>query len=97
MKVADSFRRRLVGIHGVPHRWGVLIPGSSVHGMFIARRLWAVGLDRTLQVMGIRTLRPGGLVVFREGAAVLELRRYRTPPRPGWVLRWKGGSGWPES
>lgn len=98
MMVADRFRRRLVGIHGVPRRWGVLIPGRSVHGMFIARRLWAVGLDRTLRVVGVRVLGPGGLAVFRDGEAVLELRSERTPPRPGWVLAWKGGvSPWPVS
>lgn len=98
MKVADSFGGRLAGIHGVPDRWGVLIPGRSVHGFFIVRRLWAVGLDRTLRVVGVRLLRPGGLAVFRNGASVLELRGERTPPSSGWVLGWKGERPlWPVS
>ncbi len=96
VKVADGFANRLVGIHGAPRRWGVLIPGRSVHGMFIIRRLWAVGLDQTLRVVGVRILAPGGLAVFRAAQAVLELRADRTPPLSGWVLAWKGGrSPWP--
>ena len=98
MMVADTFWRRLRGIHAVPRRWGVLIPGRSVHGLFTATRLWAVGLDRALRVVGVRGLRPGGLVVFREAAAVLELRGDRIPPHVGWRLSWKGGvSLWPGS
>ena len=98
MMVADTFLRRLRGIHSVPRQWGVLIPGRSVHGFFLARRLWAVGLDRALQVVGVRGLRPGGLVVFRKAAAVLELRGDRIPPQVGWRLSWKGGvSLWPDS
>lgn len=98
MMVADTFWRRLRGIHAVPRRWGVLIPGRSVHGLFTATRLWAVGLDRDLQVVGVRVLRPGTLAVFREAAAVLELRSERIPPGPGWRLSWKGGvSPWPGS
>ena len=96
--MADPFWRRLVGIHGVPPLWGVLIPGGSVHGMFIARRLWVVGLDKALRVVGVRCLRPGGLVVFREADAVLELRADRVPPQPDWELSWKGGASlWPGS
>ena len=96
--VADTFWRRLRGIHAVPRRWGVLIPGRSVHGLFTATRLWAVGLDRDLQVVGVRVLRPGALVVFREAASVLELRVERMPPGRGWRLSWKGGvSPWPGS
>jgi hypothetical protein len=87
--VAGSFLRRLAGIHGVPKGWGVLIPGRSVHGMVIVRNLWAVGLDRTLEVVGVHLLRPAGLATFRGAAAVLELRHDRDPPRPGWVLDWK--------
>ena len=62
----------------VPRPWGVLIPGRSVHGMFMAARLWAVGLDRAL-------------LVFGEADAVLELRADRVPPQRGWSLSWKGG------
>ncbi len=91
--VADTFWRRLGGIHAVPRPWGVLIPGRSVHGIFLTGRLWAVGLDRALRVVGVRGLRPGGLVLFREADAVLELRSDRVP---GWELSWKGGvSSWP--
>ena len=98
VRVADSFGGRLVGIHGAPPGWGVLIAGRSVHGMFILRRLWAVGLDKTLRVVGVRTLRPGGLAFFTNAAAVLELLRHRTPPQQGWVLRWTGEGGrWPGS
>lgn len=98
MMVADTFWRRLGGIHTVPRPCGVLIPGRSVHGLLISGKLWAVGLDRALRVVGVRRLRPGGLVVFREAAAVLELRYHRTPPRPGRRLSWKGGvSLWPGS
>ena len=98
LQVADGFGRRLVGIHGVPKGWGVLIPRRSVHGMFIVKRLWAVGLDQTLRVVGVRTLGPGGMAVFRAAKAVLELRFERTPPRLGWKLSWKqGGSPWPGS
>ena len=98
VKVADSFWRRLAGIHGVPRGWGVLIPGRSVHGFSLVAGLWAVGLDKTLRVVGVRSLRPGGLVVFREATAVLELRSDRAPPHVGWRLSWKGGvSPWPGS
>ncbi|MCQ3804299.1 MAG: hypothetical protein OXC98_01050 [bacterium] len=94
--VADSFWKRLAGIHGVPGQWGVLIPGRSVHGMFILARLWAVGLDGTLRVVGVRSLGPGGMVVFGDADAVLELRHSRVPPRVGWVLAWKDGlAPWP--
>ncbi|MCE2526701.1 MAG: hypothetical protein J4G00_04105 [Actinomycetia bacterium] len=94
--MADSFWKRLVGIHGVPGQWGVLIPGRSVHGMFILARLWAVGLDGTLRVVGVRSLGPGGMVVFGDADAVLELRHSRVPPRVGWVLAWKDGlAPWP--
>ncbi len=92
MKVADSFGKRLLGIYGVPRRWGVLIPGRSVHGLFIIRKLWAVGLDKTLRVVGVRMLLPGGVAVFPSAEAVLELRSERTPPLLGWVLTWEGGS-----
>ena len=96
--MADNFLKRLTGIHRAPRGWGVLIPGRSVHGMFIVAKLWAVGLDRALMVVGVRGLRPGGLVVFREAAAVLELRSDRIPPHVGWKLSWKGGvSPWPGS
>lgn len=96
VQVAEGFWERLLGIHGAPPGSGVLIPGRSVHGMFIIRRLWAVGLDRTLRVVGVRMLRPGGLAVFWDGAAVLELRSHHPPPHPGWTLSWKGGrSLWP--
>lgn len=91
VKLADSFGKRLLGIYGVPRRWGVLIPGRSVHGFFIIRSLWAVGLDGTRRVVGVRTLRPGGLAVFRGASSVLELPRERTPPPPGRVLAWQGG------
>ena len=98
MKVADGFWKRLVGIHGVPDRWGVLIPGRSVHGLFIATRLWAVGLDSSLRVVGVRRLVPGGMAVFREAEGVLELDYDRVPPQPGRVLAWKEGlSPWPAS
>lgn len=96
--MADSFWRRLAGIHGVPRGWGVLIPGRSVHGFSIVAGLWAVGLDKTLRVVVVRSLRPGGLVVFREATAVLELRSDRAPPHVGWRLSWKGDvSPWPGS
>lgn len=96
--VAEGFWGRLAGIHGVPPGWGVLIPGRSVHGMIIARKLWAVGLDITLQVVGVRLLRPAGLAVFGDATAVLELRADRVPPSTGWVLGWKDGvRPWPES
>ena len=82
----------------VPRTWGVLIPGRSVHGIFMAGRLWAVGLDRALRVVGVRVLRPGGLLVFGEADAVLELRADRVPPQRGWNLSWKGDvSLWPGS
>lgn len=98
MLVADSFGRRLVGIHGAPRGWGVIIPGRCVHGMFIVAKLWAVGLDKTMQVLGVRRLGPGGMVFFRDAQAVLELRYDRVPPQPGWVLAWKDGmSSWPAS
>ncbi len=54
--LADTFGKRLVGIHGAPRSWGVLIPGRYVHGMFIVRRLWTVGLDRGLRVLRVRRL-----------------------------------------
>ncbi len=96
MTVADSFWKRLVGIHGVPRRWGVLIPGRSVHGMFIVAKLWAVGLDGALRVVGVRSLGPGGMAVFADAEAVLELRHGRVPPQAGWVLAWKDGlEPWP--
>lgn len=98
MMVAEGFLRRLAGIHAVPPGWGVLIPGRSVHGMVIARNLWAVGLDATLQVVGVRLLRPARIAVFREATAILELRDDRVPPSRGWVLGWKDGvRAWPAS
>lgn len=94
--MADSFWKRLAGIHGVPRGQAVLIPGRSVHGMFIVARLLAVGIDRTLRVVGVRYLRPGGVVTFRKAEAVLEFPDDRVPPMLGWVLVWKDGSSpWP--
>ncbi len=89
--LADTFGKRLVGIHGAPRSWGVLIPGRSVHGMFIVGRLWTVGLDRGLRVLGVRRRTPGVLVVFEGADAVLEFRGDRVPFRAGWELTWKGG------
>ena len=98
MMVAEGFLKRLAGIHGAPRGWGVLIPGRSVHGLVIVRRLWAVGLDVTLQVVGVRLLRPGGIAAFGDARAILELPADRIPPSPGWVLGWKDGVGaWPGS
>lgn len=98
MMVAEGFLKRLVGIHGVPPGWGVLIPGRSVHGLVIVRRLWAVGLDLSLRVVGVNLLRPGGIAAFGDAGAILELRAERTPPGRGWVLKWKDGAGaWPAS
>ena len=96
MMVAHGFWQRLGGIHLAPRCAGVLIPGWSVHGLFILRRLWAIGLTDALEVVGVRSLGPGGLVVFKGAGAVLEVPGGRVPPRPGWRLSWKGGvSLWP--
>lgn len=93
---ATTFTRRLRGIHAVPAGEGALIPGRSVHGLTLRRRLWVAGLDPDRRVVAVRMLRPGRVIGFpRPVCEVLELPVGCVPPPPGATLAVSSLGPWP--
>ncbi len=80
--VARRFADRTRGLIG--RSGGLLLPGRSVHGFGMRRRVWAVGLGRDGVVRAVAPLDPCRVVTFpRPVAWVLELPVTRDPPVVG--------------
>lgn len=84
--VASSFPERWRGLRPRPAGRSMLIPGRSVHGIGMAEPLTVIGIDPAWRVVGVRRLRPSGLVVMREARWLLEQPVERPVPPDGEVL-----------
>jgi hypothetical protein len=64
----------------------MLIPGRSVHGIGMTEPLTVIGIDPSGRVVGIRPLRPGGVVVMLGARWLLEQPVASSVPGHGEVL-----------
>lgn len=65
----------------------ILIPGRSVHSLWIRRALWAVAIDAGRRVTHVRCLQPLRIVRFPATTRwVLELPEGDTPPAIGTII-----------
>ncbi|MGH8875337.1 MAG: hypothetical protein ACRDVM_08840 [Acidimicrobiia bacterium] len=80
---ADTFRRRWRGLRPRPNGHGLLLPGSSAHGVGMAEPLLVVGVSAEHRVVAVRTLRPGRMVWARGARFLIELPADHPPPPVG--------------
>jgi hypothetical protein len=80
--VAGSFLERWRGLRRI-RCVGLIVPGCSVHGFGIDRPLSVVGVGRHGTVVGVRRLRPGGVVWIRGARRMIELEAGRPLPPDG--------------
>ena len=85
--VAETFWERLRGLNGRPPDAAMLLPGWSVHGVGMRRRITVIALDAEFRVMATRQLRPGGVCAVRGARWMLELPTWAEPPSIGTATR----------
>ena len=88
---AGTFGERLRGLRSRPPGSAVLLKAKSVHGIGMRHPFVAVGLTSQLEVLGVKPVRPGRVVVFPGGTYILELPAGRGLPVPGTVLEMTDG------
>ena len=76
---ATSFWDRLLGVAAASQSCFVIIPGSSVHGMWIRRPLDVTGILADGTVQATRRLHPRRVVGFAGAGWVLERRPGSVP------------------
>jgi hypothetical protein len=90
VSIARTFKSRWRGLRPAPLEMGLWLVGNSVHGFGLKVALIACGLGVDGDVLSVRVLRPGRIVVCRGAHSVLELPMGRMPPPLGSLLTWEG-------
>jgi hypothetical protein len=70
--LARSFADRLLGMWRAPAGATVVLPVASVHSFGRRRALEVAGLDASMRVISVKTLRPNRIVVMSGARMVIE-------------------------
>jgi hypothetical protein len=89
--LARTFADRLLGVWRVPEGATVILPASSVHSLCRRRPLQVAGLDGSMRVTTVRTLRPNRFAVLPGARLVIEAPEGERLPAPGQLVEMSDG------